>query len=244
MPSAAMPCPAKTLPPHRVAGMSLTERLVRLPDPRRRRGVRHPFVSAVLIAASAIVADARSDTAIGQWAAAAPQTTPARLGTRVAGAFTVRIAPSAATIRRALERVCPDGPADLAGGDPSGATTVAADGKSARGSRNSRVPSAHLPTAMTGDGQTISQLPVPDKTNEITGFARPLAPLRPDRDRRHRRRAAHPARAHPLPHPGQADALPADGQEQPAVPVHGAAPAALEPGRRPPCGPQPRAWSA
>ncbi|WP_228387291.1 transposase family protein, partial [Streptomyces katsurahamanus] len=77
-----MPCPVKTLPPLRAAGRSLTERLVRLPDPRRRRGVRHPSVSAVLIAASAIVAGARSYTAIGQWAAAAPQTTPARPGTR------------------------------------------------------------------------------------------------------------------------------------------------------------------
>jgi hypothetical protein len=44
----ATPCLVKTLPPHRVAGMSLTERLVRLPDPRRGRGVRHPFVSVVL----------------------------------------------------------------------------------------------------------------------------------------------------------------------------------------------------
>ncbi|MER5935150.1 transposase family protein [Streptomyces sp. NPDC002054] len=47
--------------------MSLTERLVRLPDPHRRRGVCHPFVSVVLIAASAVVAGARSYTAIGQW---------------------------------------------------------------------------------------------------------------------------------------------------------------------------------
>ncbi|GAA3084196.1 hypothetical protein GCM10020000_83120 [Streptomyces olivoverticillatus] len=89
----------------------------------------------------------------------------------------MRIAPSAATIRRVLERVCPGGLADLAGGDPAGATTVAVDGKSARGSRNGHVPSAHLLAAMTGDGQTISQLRVPDKTNEITGFARLLAPF-------------------------------------------------------------------
>ncbi|WP_431045366.1 ISAs1 family transposase [Streptomyces sp. P1-3] len=66
---------------------------------------------------------------------------------------------------------------DLAGGDPAGATTVAVDGKSARGSPNGHVPSAHLLAAMTGDGQTISQLRVPDKTNEITGFARLLAPF-------------------------------------------------------------------
>ncbi|MFC5144721.1 hypothetical protein [Streptomyces aureoversilis] len=49
------------------------------------------------------------------------------------------------------------------------------DGKSARGSRNGHLPSAHLPAAITGDRQTISQLRVPGKTNEITGFARLLA---------------------------------------------------------------------
>ncbi|MFJ2827971.1 transposase family protein [Streptomyces sp. NPDC087263] len=118
----AMPCLVKTLPPHRVADMSLTERLVRLPDPRRERGVRHPFVSVVLIAASAVVAGARSYTAIGPWVAAAPQTTLARLGARLVGAFPMRIASSAATIGRVLERVRPRGPADLAGGDPAGAT--------------------------------------------------------------------------------------------------------------------------
>jgi hypothetical protein len=37
----------------------------------------------VLIAASGVVAVARSYTAIGQWAAAAPQTTLTRLDTRV-----------------------------------------------------------------------------------------------------------------------------------------------------------------
>ena len=45
--------------------MSLAERLVGLPDPRRRRGVRHPFLAVLLIAASAVVAGARSYAAIG-----------------------------------------------------------------------------------------------------------------------------------------------------------------------------------
>ncbi|GJF34671.1 hypothetical protein KNE206_73710 [Kitasatospora sp. NE20-6] len=36
-----------------VAGLSLVERLWLLPDPRRRRGVRHPFVAVLLVAASA-----------------------------------------------------------------------------------------------------------------------------------------------------------------------------------------------
>ncbi|MFE6174605.1 transposase [Streptomyces sp. NPDC056464] len=65
----------------------------------------------------------------------------------------------------------------MTGGDSAGATTLAVDGKSARGSRDGHVPPPHLLTAMTGDEQTISQLRVPDKTNELTGFARLLAPF-------------------------------------------------------------------
>ncbi|MFB6717825.1 MULTISPECIES: transposase family protein [unclassified Streptomyces] len=47
------------------AGLSLVERLRLLPDPRRRRGVRHSFVAVLLVAASAVVAGARSYAAIG-----------------------------------------------------------------------------------------------------------------------------------------------------------------------------------
>lgn len=67
--------------------LPLVERLRVLPDPRRRRGVRHPFVAALLVAASAVVAGARSYAAIGQWSTNAPQHTPTRLGARTAGAL-------------------------------------------------------------------------------------------------------------------------------------------------------------
>ncbi|MFJ5310066.1 transposase family protein [Streptomyces sp. NPDC088350] len=58
----------------------LSRRLVTLADPRHRRGRRHSFVSVLLVACSAVLAGARSFTAIGQLAKAAPQTTLARLG--------------------------------------------------------------------------------------------------------------------------------------------------------------------
>ncbi|MFE5681563.1 hypothetical protein ACFQ8A_41535, partial [Streptomyces erythrochromogenes] len=64
-----------------VAELSLVERLRLLPDPRPRRGLRHPFVAVLL------VADARSYAAIGRWVANAPQHTLVRLGARVAGAM-------------------------------------------------------------------------------------------------------------------------------------------------------------
>ncbi|MEY9842789.1 ISAs1 family transposase [Streptacidiphilus sp. EB103A] len=160
-----------------VAGLPLVERLRVLPDPRRRRGVRHPFVAVLLVAASAVVAGARSYAAIGQWAANAPQHALARLGARVVGALGVRVAPSAATIRRLVGLVCPGGLADLTGADPAGSHSVAVDGKAARGSRHGELPAVHLLAAMTGDGRTVTQLRVPDKTNEITCFAALLAPF-------------------------------------------------------------------
>ncbi|MEU9992631.1 transposase family protein [Streptomyces sp. NPDC048045] len=133
-------------------------------------------MSVVLIAASAVLAGARSYAAIGQWAASAPQHTLARLGARTVGALGVRVAPSKATIRRVLTLACPGGLAELTGADPSGTDTVAVDGKSARGSRIGEMPAAHLLAAMTSDGQPVPQLRVPDKTNEITCFAALLEP--------------------------------------------------------------------
>ncbi|MFE9308079.1 ISAs1 family transposase [Streptomyces sp. NPDC006706] len=130
----------------------------------------------MLVACSAVLAGAKSFAAIGQWAGQAPQDTLARLGARTTTASAVRIAPSSATIRRVVQRTCPGGLADLLGCDPAGADTLAVDGKSARGSRHDTTAAAHLLAAMTSDGQTVTQLRVSDKTNEITCFAALLEP--------------------------------------------------------------------
>ncbi|MEU9547382.1 ISAs1 family transposase [Streptomyces mirabilis] len=155
----------------------LPQRLATLADPRHRRGKRHPFVSVLLIACSAVLSGARSFAAIGQWAKNAPQEALARLGARTTSVFAVRVAPSTATVRRIINRTCPGGLADLLGIDPVGSDTLAVDGKSARGSRHGDTPAAHLLAAMTGGGLTVTQLRVPDKTNEITCFASLLAPF-------------------------------------------------------------------
>ncbi|WP_420823302.1 transposase family protein [Streptomyces fulvoviolaceus] len=67
-------CLTKSPPRQHRSLPSLAERLGTLPDPRKRRGVRHPFVAVLLIAACAVTAGARSWTAIGQWARSAPHT--------------------------------------------------------------------------------------------------------------------------------------------------------------------------
>lgn len=94
-----------------VAGLPLVDWLRVLRDLRRRRGVRHPFVAVLLVAASAVIAGARSCAVIGQWSAHPrstlwPGSAPARWARRVRGA------PSAATIRRVIGQVCPGGLAD------------------------------------------------------------------------------------------------------------------------------------
>ncbi|MFD0571961.1 transposase family protein [Kitasatospora gansuensis] len=93
-------------------------------------------MAVLLVAASAVVAGARSYAAIGQWSANAPQHALARLGARVVGVLGMRVAPSAATIRRIVSLVCPGGLADLTGAHPAGSGSIAVDGKAARGSRH------------------------------------------------------------------------------------------------------------
>nr|WSX53999.1 hypothetical protein OG409_36825 [Streptomyces sp. NBC_00974] len=70
--------------------------------------------------------------------------------------------------------MCPGGLADLRGRDPADTQTVAVDGKSARGS--DAMPAAHLLSAVTAADRVVSQLRVPDKTNEISAFSALLAP--------------------------------------------------------------------
>ena len=72
----------------------------------------------------------------GSGARNAPQQTLARLGAYLLTSLNVRIAPSGSTVRKIAPTVCPGGLADLTGETPAGAESVAADGKSARGSRH------------------------------------------------------------------------------------------------------------
>jgi predicted transposase YbfD/YdcC len=86
----------------------LLELLALVPDPRKRRGVRHRVAAVLAVAAAAVLAGSRSVLAIGEWAAEAPQEVLAALGARrglVSGAFT---APHVDTFRRVLRRVDAD----------------------------------------------------------------------------------------------------------------------------------------
>ena len=58
----------------------LLEYLARVPDPRDPRGVRHTLTSLLLAAVAAVLAGARSFTAVGEWVADAPPQVLAALG--------------------------------------------------------------------------------------------------------------------------------------------------------------------
>ena len=83
----------------------LAEYLARVPDPRDRRGVRHTLTSLLLTAIAAVLAGARSLTAVGEWVADAQPQVLAALGVRrdpLTGRFEP---PDESTIRRVLETV-------------------------------------------------------------------------------------------------------------------------------------------
>ena len=152
--------------------------LARVADPRHRRGVRHQLAGILGLALCAVVAGARSFTAIAEWAADADGQTLHVLG--VTG-----VVPSESTFRRTLQRLDADAFDDLAGAWAQQATVpgpgqrrlIAVDGKTLRGSASGANPGDHLLSALDHvHGAVLGQVEVGAKTNEI-----PMFPLLLDR---------------------------------------------------------------
>src|SRR5512133_893188 len=80
--------------------------LATIPDPRAPRGHRHPLIAILAMAAAAVLAGARSMTAIAEWAADTPQSVRAALGARRESPDHYSV-PAETTIRRALGRLDP-----------------------------------------------------------------------------------------------------------------------------------------
>jgi predicted transposase YbfD/YdcC len=146
--------------------------LAKVADPRRRRGVRHRLAGILGLALCAVVAGARSFTAIAEWAADADEQTLRVLG--VTGTV-----PSESTFRRTLQRLDADAFDDLAGGWAQQATrprpkqrrVIAVDGKTLRGSASGAEPGDHLLAALDhAHGAVLGQVEVGAKTNEIPMF--------------------------------------------------------------------------
>ena len=146
--------------------------LARVADPRHRRGVRHRLAAILGLALCAVMAGARSFTAIAEWAADAEEQTLRMLG--VTG-----VVPSESTFRRTLQRLDADAVDDLAGAwvqeatrpGPKERRVIAVDGKTLRGSASGGEPGDHLLAALDhAHGAVLGQAEVGAKTNEIPMF--------------------------------------------------------------------------
>lgn len=167
----------------------LRDYLSRVPDPRDRRGVRHSAGSLLALAATAVLAGARSFAAIGEWIADVPQRVLAVLGARFDPCRDHYVAPDESTVRRLTQQI----DADLldaaisgwlihhATGQPDNTPmpAIAVDGKSLRGTfARTGGMGVHLLAAIThttgedrNDGVVLAQRQVERKTSEITWFA-------------------------------------------------------------------------
>ncbi len=153
----------------------LLEALGRVPDPRRRRGIRYPLVPVLAVAVCAMLAGARSYAAIAEWAADAPPRLRARLG--LPGPV-----PDLATIWRVLTAVDPAAldaavgawvSGRLAARRAPGRRVIAVDGKTVRGARprDGDGTAPHLLACLDhGTGVVLAQVAADGKTNEITMF--------------------------------------------------------------------------
>ena len=174
----------------------LVAHLATVPDPRDRRGVRHRLASLLSVAVCAVLAGAKSLTAIGEWAADAPAEVLARLGVRADPLTAAVHPPDESTVRKVLAGIDGDAldravGAWLAALDPAPAPpavepptprspwpAVAVDGKTLRGSGNHTDAPVHLLAAMHHTTTaTLGQVAVAGKSNEITAFRPLLAPL-------------------------------------------------------------------
>jgi predicted transposase YbfD/YdcC len=162
---------------------SLLQVLAAVPDPRRRRGVRHRLAAVVAVALTAVLAGARSFAAIGQWAGDLAPEQLSELG------LTRAVAPDASTFRRVLTRLDAAVLDALVGafiwtrtGVVAGPTgrrrVIAIDGKTIRGARTrgpnrsgtsqADTSAPHLVAALDqATGTVLGQLATEAKSNEI-----------------------------------------------------------------------------
>jgi predicted transposase YbfD/YdcC len=142
--------------------------LAGIPDPRRRRGIRHPVGALIAVAVCAVVAGARGFTAIGEWARDAGSTALERLGLE-------RGEVDESTFRRLFARLDADGLDAVLGAWAvarsalvAGRRVIAIDGKAVRGARGGGSGAPHLVAALAhGSGAVFGQVAVSEKSNEI-----------------------------------------------------------------------------
>lgn len=153
---------------------ALSEFWAEVPDPRKRRGKRHPLGPILSRACVALLCGCESVLAIAEWGRGQRAEVVKRLG------FTRRRTPCVATLQRvfrtldvaAFEAVVGRWAEELlaALGADGALLALAIDGKTVRGSRTDEVPARHLLSAVSHQlGVVVGQRAVGEKTNEIGG---------------------------------------------------------------------------
>jgi hypothetical protein len=152
----------------------LLEALAKIPDPRKLRGIRHPFRSVLALATLAAMCGMRSYEAIAEWAKDLPRDVLKRLR------CWCHQAPSEPTFRRVLQSVDAEEVDRQVGQWLSSqelcrrAEAIAVDGKTLCGSGDGDGKPCHLLSAVThGNAVVMAQQSVGEKTNEIK-HAKPL----------------------------------------------------------------------
>ncbi len=164
--------PVRTQPTRPSGGPGLLELLEHLPDPRRRRGIRHRLPVLVALGLVAVLAGARSFAAIGEWVADQDEASLASLGLLAAAGAT---RPSESAIRRAFARLDAQVLDQVLGAWMWTRThvvdqrrVIAIDGKTIRGARTAHRVAPHLVAAHDhATGAVLGQLAVETKSNEI-----------------------------------------------------------------------------
>lgn len=153
--------------------------LGRVPDPRDPRGLRYPLAGMLAVAVCAVLAGARSFTAIGEWALDLNAEHLGRLG--------LDKAPVESTLRKLFARL------DAAALDRQlavlawtrtrhvqGRRVIAIDGKTVRGERSATRTAPHLVAALDdATGVVLGQDAVAAKSNEIPAVRDLLAGFDP-----------------------------------------------------------------
>jgi len=169
--------------PSKSQAAELIRILMRLPDNRKRRGIRHDQTAILAVAICAVLSGARSFLAIAQWAKRCEQNHLRRLGFWRNARSGRYQPPSEPTIRRVLSGI----DAEQVDGALTGwvrslglaqPLAVALDGKTLRGARGPEGQAVHLLSAVLhGQGLVVAQREVSDKSNEIPEAPALLAPL-------------------------------------------------------------------
>ncbi len=159
----------------------LWERLQRLKDPRKARGIRHDQTCILAVAVCAVLSGARSFVAMGEWVQSLSQKQLQRLGCRYHEDKRRYIPPSEPTIRRMLQTIDAyqvDETISTWLDSHSEGDAISVDGKTLRGARGRNGQPLHLMAALLHkEGVVVSQKEVGDKTNEIKAFQPTLRPL-------------------------------------------------------------------